>query len=76
MTSLAFDTYSYVRKLRDSGMDETQAAVQAEALVELVEDRLASKQDVAWLKRDITVLDTKITDLDTKIDNRFKEMDT
>ncbi|MBF0627439.1 MAG: hypothetical protein HQL91_04380 [Magnetococcales bacterium] len=38
-TALAFDTYAYVRKLRDAGVDEDQAAIQAEALVVLVEDR-------------------------------------
>ncbi|GAB0057555.1 hypothetical protein SIID45300_01886 [Candidatus Magnetaquicoccaceae bacterium FCR-1] len=52
-TAIAFDTYAYVRKLRDAGVDEAQAAIQAEALVALVEDRLATKQDVAMLQRDL-----------------------
>jgi predicted amino acid-binding ACT domain protein len=45
--ALAFDTYTYVKKLRDAGMNEQQAAIQAEALVNLIEERLATKADLA-----------------------------
>ncbi|MBF0435750.1 MAG: hypothetical protein HQL77_10300 [Magnetococcales bacterium] len=51
--TIAFDTHAYVKKLREAGVDERQAEVQAEALVGLVEDRLATKRDIAELKRDI-----------------------
>ncbi|MEO5350179.1 MAG: CCDC90 family protein [Magnetococcus sp. YQC-3] len=51
--SFVFDSYAYVRRLRDAGMDEQQAAIQAETFMALAEDRLATKQDIAELKRDI-----------------------
>ncbi|MBF0191725.1 MAG: hypothetical protein HQL99_11395 [Magnetococcales bacterium] len=89
-TAIAFDTYAYVRKLRDAGVDEAQAAIQAEALVALVEDRLATKQDMAALKRDLADVDANlrkdlamveanlkrdIKELDTKMETRFKELE-
>ena len=51
--SFLFDSYAYVRRLRDAGMDEQQAAIQAETFLALAEDRLATKQDIAELKLDI-----------------------
>ncbi|MEO5335221.1 MAG: CCDC90 family protein, partial [Magnetococcus sp. YQC-5] len=75
-SALAFDTYSYVRKLRDAGMDEEQAVIQTEALVDLVEHRLASKHDVAALRRDMEAMDAKITALDTKLDAKITALDT
>ncbi|MBF0424010.1 MAG: hypothetical protein HQL73_13575 [Magnetococcales bacterium] len=55
--AVAFDSYAYVKKLRDAGLTEQQAAIQAEAIVSLIEERLATKKDLAeveaGLKRDI-----------------------
>ncbi|MBF0161422.1 MAG: DUF1640 domain-containing protein [Magnetococcales bacterium] len=58
--SFVFDSYAYVRRLRDAGMDEQQAAIQAETFMALAEDRLATKQDVAELKRDIAESNVRI----------------
>ncbi|MBF0296958.1 MAG: hypothetical protein HQL96_17375 [Magnetococcales bacterium] len=41
--TIAFDSYNYVRKLREAGVDERQAAIQAETLMTLIEDRVTSK---------------------------------
>ncbi|MBF0461800.1 MAG: DUF1640 domain-containing protein [Magnetococcales bacterium] len=72
-TAIAFDTYAYVRRLRDAGVDEAQAAIQADTLVTLVEDRLATKQDVADLKRDIALIEANlkrdIKEMDVRIVN-------
>ncbi|MEO5339009.1 MAG: CCDC90 family protein [Magnetococcus sp. MYC-9] len=57
--SFVFDSYAYVRRLRDAGMDEQQAAIQAETFMALAEDRLATKQDIAELMRDIAAMDAK-----------------
>lgn len=43
---LAFDAYVYVKKLKSVGVPEEQAEVQATALAELVDQRLATKQDL------------------------------
>ncbi|MEO5341326.1 MAG: CCDC90 family protein [Magnetococcus sp. MYC-9] len=58
--SFMFDSYAYVRRLRDAGMDEQQAAIQAETFMALAEDRFATKQDIAELKRDIAAIDAKV----------------
>lgn len=74
--ALTFDTYAYVKRLRDAGVPERQAEVQAEAMVSIIEDRLASKRDLAevWaslardmaqiradLKRDLTEMEYRMT---------------
>ncbi|MBF8272835.1 MAG: hypothetical protein HW380_1940 [Magnetococcales bacterium] len=66
--TIAFDTYAYVKKLRDAGVDERQAEIQAEALVALVEDRLATKQDIFALKRDLA-------DVEANLRRDIREMD-
>ncbi|WP_193771301.1 DUF1640 domain-containing protein [Candidatus Magnetaquicoccus inordinatus] len=69
--SFVFDSYAYVRRLRDAGMDEQQAAIQAETFMAMAEDRLATKRDIvtlqhdmaeikAELKRDIAAIDAKV----------------
>ncbi|MEO5327751.1 MAG: CCDC90 family protein [Magnetococcus sp. THC-1_WYH] len=77
--AIAFDTYAYVKKLRDAGVDERQAAIQAEALVNLVEDRLTTKQDLAGvessLRRDIKELDVKIESFRLELKRDIKELD-
>ncbi len=50
---VAFDTLSYAKKLKSAGFSETQAEVQAEALAEVFETNLATKQDLANLRRDL-----------------------
>lgn len=50
MTTLAFDTLMYAKKLREAGVPENQAEVQAEAMAEIVEDKLATKQDLRNLE--------------------------
>ncbi len=42
---IAFDTLAYVRKLKAVGFTENQAEVQAEALAQIIDERLATKQD-------------------------------
>ena len=58
---VAFDTLAYVKKLKAVGVPEEQAEVQAEAFSEIIEERLATKQDILELKRDIKELETRLT---------------
>ncbi len=58
--AIAFDTLAYAKKLKIAGFSEQQAEVQAEALVALVEDRLATKKDVADLKRDMAMIEASL----------------
>ena len=64
-SSIAFDTLSYVKKLKAAGVPEQQAEVQAETFNEIIEERLATKQDLkeleVSLKRDIKELEMRLT---------------
>lgn len=66
---IAFDSLAYVKKLRAVGVPEKQAEVQAEAFYKIVEERLATKQDILALIRDMKELETSI-----KRDNKELEM--
>jgi len=69
MTTLAFDTYAYIRKLKDSGITEEQARAQVEALSLALEQfqsemhlsESATKQDVreSELKLELKIAETK-----------------
>ncbi len=59
--TLAFDTLAYSKKLKAAGVPERQAEVQAEAFAEIIEDRLATKQDILMLQRDMKELEMRLT---------------
>lgn len=46
MSAITFDTHAYIKKLKAVGMPEEQAEVQAQALADLVTDRLVTKDDL------------------------------
>lgn len=54
---LLFDTHTYVKKLKSAGFSEAQAEAQVNALVDIVNDQMVSKQYLdlrfAALKTDI-----------------------
>ena len=54
-----FDTLAYAKKLKAAGFTEDQAEIQAQALAEIIEERLATKQDLKELelrlKHDLTM---------------------
>jgi len=54
-----FDTLAYAKKLKAAGFTEAQAEIQAEALSQIIEERLATKQDLneleLRLKHDLTL---------------------
>ena len=51
---LLFDTHSYVKRMMAAGFSERQAEAQAESMAELIDDRLASKQDLTDLEERLT----------------------
>jgi len=65
MSETTFDTLQYAKRLRDVGVPEQQAEVQAEALREIIENNLATKKDLfevkTELKRDIAEMGLKMT---------------
>lgn len=66
-TALAFDTLQYAKRLKQAGFTEEQAEVQAEALSELIDERLATKLDINELKRDIKDLEKSMEQMGYKI---------
>ena len=49
MNALAFDTHAFVKRLTAVGMPEAQAEVLAEEQVRLIDERLATKEDITKL---------------------------
>ena len=77
---MAFNALKYVKELREVGVSQEQAEVQAKGL-QLVQDDLisnfATKQDLERGLKDLeTKLDTKINNLDIKINNLETKLDT
>lgn len=72
MTSITFNAVTYANKLKEAGMAAKVADVQAEELVNLMNDSVATKNDINILrnetKADITQLrnDMKIMELEIK----------
>ena len=59
MDSIVFDTHAFVKELTDAGMPEPQAKVLARTHAKLIDEKLATKQDLKALelrlKHDLTV---------------------
>ena len=60
MSSLAFDTHAFVKELTHAGMPEQQAEVLAKQQKQLLDEQLATKQDIFEVKRDITELRAEV----------------
>ncbi|MCH8841408.1 MAG: DUF1640 domain-containing protein [SAR324 cluster bacterium] len=56
---MPFATHAFVKKLEAAGVTEAQAVVHAQAIADLVDDQLATKQDLTELelrlKHDLTL---------------------
>ncbi len=50
MNAFAFDTHAFVKRLTAVGMPEPQAEALADEQVRLIDDRLATKEDIARLE--------------------------
>lgn len=58
---LFFDTLQYVKKLKKAGVAENIAEIQAEAFKEVMENNLATKQDIKDLRQDMFVMKKDLT---------------
>jgi len=65
MTTITFDTHGFVKKLKAVGFTEEQAEVFATEQARLIEDKLATKNDLmeieAHLQRDIKQAELQLT---------------
>lgn len=76
---LVFDTLLYTKKLRDVGVPQPQAEVQAETIKELIANDLATKQDLkeleVALKRDMKELEVALKRDIAEVKRDMKEME-
>jgi len=71
MATFIFNTLAYSKKLKEAGVPEKQAEVQAEAIAEIIDNKLATKQDIKDLRREIHA---SAKELMYKISLRFGSM--
>ena len=64
MASIAFDTHAFVKELTSAGMPEAQAEVLANSQAKLIDEKLATKQDLKELeerlRRDMRELELRL----------------
>ena len=64
MATLTFDTHAFVKELTQAGMPEEQAEVLARSQATLIDEKLATKQDLKELelrlKRDMKELEMRL----------------
>ena len=64
MATIAFDTYAFVKELTQAGMPEAQAEVLARSQATLIDEKLATKQDLKeledHLRRDMRELELRM----------------
>jgi len=75
MSNLAFDTHKFVRDLTKAKMPKEQAEVLAQHYANLLNDRLATKDDIQALRKDMIHLeersDIKLVNLEERIDAKL-----
>jgi len=72
MRILAFDTLEFAKKLQTANFTQDQAEALAEAVAGIVEERLATKQDLKELE---IRLETRIKELETGLRRDMQEME-
>ena len=55
MTTIVFDTHAFVKELAEAGMPEKQAEVLARSQATLINETLATKQDLRELELRLTI---------------------
>ena len=79
MATLTFDTHAFVKELTQAGMPEEQAEVLARSQATLIDEKLATKQDLKELelrlKRDIQELKRDMKELEMRLTRDMQEME-
>lgn len=55
MSTIVFDTHAFVKELIQAGMPEAQAEVLARSQATLIDEKLATKQDLKELELRLTI---------------------
>ncbi len=65
--AMIYDTLSFSKKMVKAGFTQQQAEGQAEALIEIIDDNLATKHDIALVHKDIKIIEERIANIDKSI---------
>jgi len=74
MTDVPFDTMATARLLRESGIEERQAAAITTAIKDGVTGGVATRADIAEVKMDIVEVRADITRLESELRTEFRWM--
>ena len=55
MSTIVFDTHAFVKELTEAGMPEAQAEVLARSQANLIDEKLATKEDLEKLELRLTM---------------------
>ena len=79
LNAVAFDTHAFIKRLTAVGMPEPQAEALADEQVRLIDDRLATKEDIAKLGAEIARLEaatrTDIARLESSTKNDIAQLE-
>lgn len=73
MATLIFDTHAFVKQLTEAGMPEPQAEVLARTQAALIDERLATKDDLQALE---LRLSNQIKELEARLNHQIREMES
>ncbi len=73
MSTLSFDTHTFVKRLTQAGMPESQAEVLADSQAQLIDEKLATKHDLKELEARLT---HQMKELETRLTHQMKELET
>ena len=71
MSNLAFDTHKFVTDLIKAGMSTEQAEVLANHYASLLNDRIATKDDIRLLKGDIGAVRSEMAAMEERLNRRI-----
>lgn len=79
MPQFAFDTLKYAKELEEAGMEpkiaEAQAKAQVKILSNLLDYKVATKDDLKELKGELKDLGVKIDRIEVKFDSKINQLD-
>jgi hypothetical protein len=64
MTNTKFHKLQFSKKMVKAGFTKQQAEGQAEALIEIIDNNLATKTDVSLVHKDIKIIEERIANID------------
>lgn len=69
-----FNTLQFTKKMVNAGFTQQQAEGQAEALIEIVDNNLATKTDIFLIQRDISLVQKDIKEVELKLELKIESV--